>query len=1034
MEPLDRPVVCPVLVGRAPHLEALARCLRHAVERRGQTLLVAGEAGIGKSRFLAAARERAAQEGMAVLEGHCFESHHSLPYAPLIDLLRSAAPAGPGGSSAEQLVEVFGPGAPELVRILPELAPLVRDVAPEPEHPEQERHRLFRALLDGIGRLAAARPALVIVEDAHWSDDASLDFLAALARQVGTLPILLLISYRDDEVSPALSKLLAGLDRQRLAAELRLARLDRADVGEMLQSICGLRRPVRPELLDAIFSLTDGNPFFIEEVLRSLVAAGDLDLSTPDGAAELLPLAQLRVPRSVRDAVQRRAEQLSEAGRQTLELAAVAGQRFDVELLLALSGDDEAVLLRSIKELLAAGLLVEESADHFAFRHALTREAVRAGLLARERKALHRAIAEALEQAHGSDALEAHAADLALHAYEAEDWDRVLRYAPRAGERARALYAPRAALEHFTQALEATERLGVEPTLDLLRAVGQVRETLGEFEQARAAFETALEQARARENRRDEWQVLVDLGAAWMGRSYERGGQYYRQALELARQLGDDSRPLAYTLNCLGNWHANLEQPAEAVQHHHEALDLFRATGDRHGVAETLDQLGMASFLGGDLIAAQRYFEQALPHLRQLDHRQALSSALATLGISSSGGHLGDLMVLPRTEPNRPLRDAEAALEIAREIGWRAGEAYASSCVAITCLATGAYACAAESAGRGLSIAEELEHREWIIISRCAVGAVYLDLLAPAEARVQLELAVEAAPRTASPYWLRFSSALAALACVEQGDGSTADALLEGLVDFTRPPRTWAERVIWYARARLALRRGDPASALRLADELIAADPNISRLDARPTAGESTAPRALPLRRLGYLRGEALAALGRSAEAEQALLAARHAAADDGARPLLWRIEAVLGRVYAAQGRRLDADAAFAAARAIVEDLAAELPDSLRDSFLQRAHDLLPRPRPLTRRQAAKQAFGGLTARERDVALLVGQGNSNREIADALVLGERTVQTHVSHILEKLGFTSRAQIAAWAARQGLSSDPEPLSDPTAPHA
>jgi predicted ATPase len=282
MQHLDRPVVCPVLIGRAPHLDSLERYLMHVVESRGQTLLVAGEAGVGKSRFVAEARERAAQLGMAVLEGHCFESHQSLPYAPLIDLLRAAAPRQrPAGASAEQLVEAIGPGALELVRILPELTPLVpsRSSTPTPEHSEQEKHRLFRALADGVRRLAAARPALVIVEDAHWSDDASLDFLGDLARQIAALPILLLVTYRGDEVSPALSKLLAGLDRQRLAAELRLARLDRAEVGEMLRVTCGLERPVRPEFLDAMFSLTDGNPFFIEEVLRSLVAAGDVDVS-----------------------------------------------------------------------------------------------------------------------------------------------------------------------------------------------------------------------------------------------------------------------------------------------------------------------------------------------------------------------------------------------------------------------------------------------------------------------------------------------------------------------------------------------------------------------------------------------------------------------------------------------------------------------------------------------------------------------------------------------------------------------------------
>jgi predicted ATPase len=213
MQHLDRPVICPVLIGRAPHLEVLERCLSETVENRGQTLLVAGEAGVGKSRLVGAARVRAAQRGLTVLEGHCVESQRSLPYAPLIDLLRAAVPrAQSAASSTELLAEALGPSALELGRILPELTPPLPGQIPSSplQHSDQEKHQLFRALTDALGRLAAARPALVIVEDVHWSDDASLDFLANLTRQVATLPILLLVTYRDDEVSPALSKLLVG--------------------------------------------------------------------------------------------------------------------------------------------------------------------------------------------------------------------------------------------------------------------------------------------------------------------------------------------------------------------------------------------------------------------------------------------------------------------------------------------------------------------------------------------------------------------------------------------------------------------------------------------------------------------------------------------------------------------------------------------------------------------------------------------------------------------------------------------------------
>ncbi len=363
--------------------------------------------------------------------------------------------------------------------------------------------------------------------------------------------------------------------------------------------------------------------------------------------------ASSRVPRSVRDAVERRTAQLSAAGRHTLSLAAVAGQRFDVELLKALTGADESELLQSIKELLAAGLVIEESADRFAFRHALTREAVRAGLLARERKALHRAIAEAHRAGPWpvtDRSLEAHVADLAYHFYEAEVWDRALLYAPRAGEQAQALYAPRAAVEHFTRALEAARRLGVEPPSDLLRARGQAYETLGEFESARADFEAVLEQARAAGDQHTEWQALVDLGAAWMGRSYERGGEYYRSALELARQIGErDPRPARPHPQLRRQLAHEPRAAGPGGDHHREALTLFQRGGRsarcRRDAGSSRDGLlpGRRSHRG------HRAFRAGVALLRELDHRHGLASALATLAIASGGGHFGDLMVVPTT-------------------------------------------------------------------------------------------------------------------------------------------------------------------------------------------------------------------------------------------------------------------------------------------------------------------------------------------------------------------------------------------------
>ncbi|HET7094808.1 MAG TPA: AAA family ATPase, partial [Thermomicrobiales bacterium] len=385
---VDRPIVCPALIGRAPYLAAIEAQLAAARDGRGETVVVAGEAGVGKSRLAAEARVRAAARAMRVLTGRCFEPDRVLPYAPLRDLARAAA-----GQPGEAILGDAAQLAPELVHLAADASRVRRESSPAAAlDSAQERRRLVEAWAQFVSGLAAGGPTLVVVEDAHWADDASLDVLLAVARDLAARPLLLVLTYRSDEVSPSLRHLLAELDRGRLASEIRLPPLALPEVDAMLRAIFDQPQPIRADFLRAIYELTDGNPFFIEEVIRALVATGDIFRA--GGRWERRALAQLRIPRSVEDAVLRHSRHLSPDATMVVRLAAVAGRFFDFAVLAALTGLDEAALLRCVRELIDAQLVVEDSAERFAFRHALTRQAIYAGLLARERRALHRAIAD----------------------------------------------------------------------------------------------------------------------------------------------------------------------------------------------------------------------------------------------------------------------------------------------------------------------------------------------------------------------------------------------------------------------------------------------------------------------------------------------------------------------------------------------------------------------------------------------------------------------------------------------------------------
>ena len=340
------PVICPNTIGRRSERDALSELIIRTGSRQGQVALVSGEAGIGKSRLVAEAKAKAASEDFLLLQGTCFQMDSSYPYAPLLDLLRTSVVTNP-------LAEDPDPIVLEFARLLPELLLSLTGILPTPlPDPEQEKRRLFAALTRFFKEQASQQPVLLVIEDLHWCDDISLEFLLSLARSCVAQPLLLLITYRNDEIQPGLQRFLAQLDRARLSQELQLVPLTRSDVDDMLGAMFDLPEGEQASLLDLIYPLTEGNPFFVEEVLTSLVPRGELVSDDsgwhykphPDRRSERLP-----VPRSVQEAVQQRTIYLSADAKRLLSLAAVAGRRFNVTLLQEVMRCDETHLLALLK-------------------------------------------------------------------------------------------------------------------------------------------------------------------------------------------------------------------------------------------------------------------------------------------------------------------------------------------------------------------------------------------------------------------------------------------------------------------------------------------------------------------------------------------------------------------------------------------------------------------------------------------------------------------------------------------------------------
>jgi DNA-binding NarL/FixJ family response regulator len=705
-------------------------------------------------------------------------------------------------------------------------------------------------------------------------------------------------------------------------------------------------------------------------------------------------------------------------------MAAIAGRRFDFDLLQSLTQHDEVELLALVKELIAAQLVVEESAERFAFRHALTREAIYAELLARERVALHRAVAAALERQH-ADSIDAVVEALAYHAWEAGEWQRAADYAARAARHALALSAPREAVAHLDRAFAALERSGARPELRLYIDRGRANETLGEFPRANDDFAISLTRARDTGDARSEWEALYALGMLWSARDYNRAGDYRREALAVARWLGDESL-VARSLNRVGNWYVNHEEPRTGLPYHQEALAIVERLGDQPGVAETVDLIAMAHHIAGDQLEASAQYARSVALFTANGDRRGLANALALLSLCGPSYHSSSTTPFTSTAVDEELRNLRS-VRLARDIGWRAGEAFIRFVTADCLMWRGDYARAIPLVREALALAREIDHLEWTAGSLRLLGAISLDLLDVEGACEQLESAHAIARRLGSHVWIRWTAAPLAIARGRAGDATAAFELLEsasrvGGVDAALPTGpessdlTLGERQIWLARAEVALGAGDQEKALAIAD---------ARLAGEKAAKAVT---ALGVPRLLLVRAESLLALGRYEDAHDTLEEARRAATAQGARSILWRIEAAVGNLHRVQRQRLEARKAFDTARSIADELATQIPDDLlRGSFLTGLGSLVPSgPQPSAMR-AAKEALGGLTKRERDVAELVAQGKANRIIARDLGIGERTVEGYVTSALAKLDLTSRTQLAAWAIEKGVAAAPVPRS-------
>jgi class 3 adenylate cyclase/tetratricopeptide (TPR) repeat protein len=479
-------------VGREAELSELSAALRSALQGQGRLVLVAGEAGIGKTRIAEELGAEARALGIRVLWGRCPQEEGAPGYWPWVQLMRAYASGRVPATVAAEL----GTGAAELAQLVPELAKALPGLRPPPAvDPELARFRLFDAVNTFLHGASRSNGLVIILDDLQWADKGSLLLLQFVARELAGAHLLVLGTYRDVEVNRRhpLSDTLAELVRQPATARLALSGFDELEVAGCVAAIAGAEPPV--DLVAALHHQTEGNPFFVGEVVRLLVSEERLDVAG---------LLSAGVPRGVREVIGRRLNQLSDGASQVLAVASVQGREFDLDVVGHAANLSAEEVLDGVEEAVDAHLVSEidgGSGDRCRFAHPLVRETLYGELSITRRKLGHRRVGEALAELRATE-IEPHLAELAHHFSRAAGPRAAalaLDYAVGAGHRALALLAYEEAVHHYEQALRALELeapADLERQCELRLALGESWRRAGGRRQARETLLQAAELAR----------------------------------------------------------------------------------------------------------------------------------------------------------------------------------------------------------------------------------------------------------------------------------------------------------------------------------------------------------------------------------------------------------------------------------------------------------------------------------------------------------------------------------------------------------
>ncbi|MBN1485139.1 MAG: protein kinase [Chloroflexia bacterium] len=643
------------MVGREQEFAEAKAIWQRAAAGEGQVLLISGEPGIGKTRFVYELTTLVQVLGGWTLRGECY-TEGGAPYAPLSQILRELL-SDPARTGAK-------PDLPDMIMAdLLTLAPDLRELYPQIPYnpsldPQAEQQRLFESVFALCTALLKTNPLLLVIEDVHWADGGTLLLLRHLARRFRDLPLLIVLTYREIQIDQAqgLDELLLDLSRKHITTRIKLGRLSREQTRSLLAVM--FDDEITDEFLALIYRETEGNPFFIQEVCKTLIDEGHI--YREDGVWQRDNVEQIQIPQSVRLAIRSRLNRLTDEVQDVLLMAAILGREFEFAVLREACEQDEETLIEALEQAERAQLILElKRADRelFRFAHGLMPSTLRESVSGLRRHRMHRRAAQAIEAVHADDF-----GALAYHYSEAADVERARFYLVRAAERAAQVYSNEEAIHFYSEALDLLPPDHPE-RFELLAARAQVYDLVAQREAQLADVEAMLALAQEWADNARRCDALIALADFYMVTERFRSREPAEEALTLARSLQDPVRE-GHCLRRLGYEALFRNDFRSSRQSLQESADRFREAGLPQEAAISLNQLALPLAYLREYEAAQKVAQEAVLLSRQAGDRRQEAISLRRIAI----------IHLQQNEYAQALPLARQALELHRELGDRLEE------------------------------------------------------------------------------------------------------------------------------------------------------------------------------------------------------------------------------------------------------------------------------------------------------------------------------------------------------------------------